>query len=208
MTKTHTGYALLACAALFGMSLSNTASAADVAKLVETCFSCHGKDGASTETDVPSIASYSDKYLGDTLDKYQKKERPCVETEIRSGSNKGSKTDMCKIAKDLSEKDIEQIAEYFAGQTFVRTPQKFDAELAKKGKAIHKNKCENCHGESGTLPGDHAGILGGQKVDYLREQIKLFKEGKRPMSKKMKPKLEALSDEEIEAVINYYGSIQ
>lgn len=208
MTKTHTGYALLACAALFGMSLSNTASAADTAKLVESCFSCHGKEGASTEADVPSIASFSEKYLGDTLIKYQKKERPCIETEIRSGSKKGSKTDMCKIAKDLSEKDIEQIAEYFSGQTFVRTPQQFDADLAKKGRALHKNKCDTCHGESGTLPGDNAGILGGQKMAYLREQLKLFKEGKRPMSKKMKPKLESLSDADIEAVIQYYGSIQ
>jgi sulfide dehydrogenase cytochrome subunit len=43
---------------------------------------------------------------------------------------------------------------------------------------------------------------------YLRQQIKFFKEGKRPINKKMKPKLEALDDSEIEAVINYYGSLQ
>lgn len=208
MTKTHTGYVLLACAALIGLSLTNAVSAADAVKLSEPCFSCHGKNGASAEADIPGIASFSDQYLASTLKKYRKNERPCAETEYRSGSKKGSKTDMCKIAKDLSDEDIQQIAEYFADQTFIRTPQKFDADLAKKGRAIHKNKCDTCHGESGTLPGDHAGILGGQKMAYLRDQLKLFKEGKRPMSKKMKPKLETLSDAEIEAVINYYGSIQ
>jgi sulfide dehydrogenase cytochrome subunit len=43
---------------------------------------------------------------------------------------------------------------------------------------------------------------------YIRQQMKFFKEGKRPMSNKMKPKLEALDDAEIEAVINYFGSFK
>ncbi len=208
MSNTHAGYLSLASATLFGLLFAVSASAADVNKLVEPCFSCHGKEGSSTEADVPSIASFSDQYMSNTLNNYRNKVRPCIETEYRSNGKKGQKTSMCAIAKDLSESDIQQIAEYFAAQTFVRTPQKFDAELAKKGKGVHKLRCDSCHGEGGTLPGDNAGILGGQKMAYLREQIKLFKEGKRPMAKKMKPKLEALSDADIEAVINYYGSIQ
>lgn len=208
MSNTHAGYISLASAALFGLLFTASAAAADVVKLVEPCFSCHGKEGNSTEADVPSIASFSDKYMGDTLTNYRNKVRPCIETEYRANGKKGQKTSMCAIAKELSEKDVEQIAEYFAAQTFVRTQQKFDAELAKKGKGVHKLRCDSCHGEAGTLPGDHAGILGGQKMAYLRAQIKLFKEGKRPMVKKMKPKLEALTDTDIEAVINYYGSIQ
>ncbi len=208
MSNTHAGYLSLASAALFGLLFAASAAAADVAKLVEPCFSCHGKEGNSTEADVPSIAGFSDKYMGDTLNNYRNKIRPCIETEYRSNGKKGQKTSMCAIAKELSDNDVQQVAEYFSAQTFVRTPQKFDAELAKKGKGVHKLRCDSCHGEGGTLPGDHAGILGGQKMAYLRDQIKLFKEGKRPMIKKMKPKLEALSDADIEAVINYYGSIQ
>ncbi|MDD5057405.1 MAG: c-type cytochrome [Sideroxydans sp.] len=194
--------------ALFGLSLSTSASAADVTKLVEPCFACHGKEGVSTEANIPSIASYSEDYISSTMKKFQKKIRPCIETEIRSGSKKGTKTDMCKIAAGLSESDIGQIGEYFVAQTFVRTPQVFDAELANKGKSIHKRKCDTCHTESGTVSSDHAGILGGQKMAYLRAQIKSFKDGTRPMSAKMKPKLESLDDNEIEAVINYYGSVQ
>lgn len=208
MTKKRNGYILLACSALLGLSLSTAGFAADIIKLVEPCISCHGKDGNSTEKDVPGIASYSEDYLTRTLKRYQNKERPCVETEIRSGSKKGSKTDMCKVAAALSEDDIVQLREFFVGQTFIRTPQVVDTEMAKKGKAVHNKNCYTCHGESGSLPGDHAGILAGQKMAYLRQQIKFFKEGKRPMSKKMKPKLEALDDSEIEAVINYYGSLQ
>jgi cytochrome subunit of sulfide dehydrogenase len=208
MAKERNGYILLACSALAGLFLSTAGFAADIIKLVEPCISCHGKDGNSTEKDVPSIASYSEEYLARTLKRYQNKERPCVETEIRSGNRKGTKTDMCKIAAQLSEDEIAQLGEFFVGQTFFRTPQAADVEMAKKGKAVHNKSCYTCHGESGSLPGDHAGILAGQKMAYLKQQIKFFKEGKRPMSKKMKPKLEALDDSEIEAVINYYGSIQ
>jgi cytochrome subunit of sulfide dehydrogenase len=207
MTNAHIGTAVLACTAMF-LSLSTAASAADVDKLVEPCFACHGKNGNNTETDIPNIASYSEEYLTGSLKKYKDKIRPCVESAIRSGNKKGSKTDMCKIAAELSASDIAKIGEYFVEQTFVRTPQQFDAELAKKGKSVHNKNCYTCHSESGSVPSDHAGILAGQKIAYLRQQIKFFKEGKRPMSKKMQPKLEALDDGEIEAVINYFASIQ
>lgn len=45
-------------------------------------------------------------------------------------------------------------------------------------------------------------------MDYLREQIKFVRDGKRFTSKKMRLRLEALGDEEMEAVVHYYGSIQ
>ena len=208
MKKINTGYFLLACAALAGMSLSTVASAADAPKAAETCVACHGKDGNSTDANVPSIASYSEEYLERSLTRYKNKERPCVESEYLFGSKKGTKTDMCKVAGELSESDVTQIGAYFVAQTFVRTPQTVDAELAKKGKSVYKLKCYTCHSEDGGFPGDHAGILAGQKMAYIRQQIKFFKEGKRPAPKKMLPKLEALSDGDVEAVIHYFGSIQ
>jgi sulfide dehydrogenase cytochrome subunit len=199
---------LVASAALTGMSLSQAVSAAEPAKVAENCFACHGKDGVSTEAKIPSIASYSEEYLVNSLKKYQKKERPCVEVEYPSGSKKGTKSDMCKVAAGLSAADLTQVGEFFAEQTFVRAPQVFDAELAKQGKAVHSTKCYTCHSEGGSVPSDHAGILAGQKIAYLRQQIKFFKEGKRPMSPKMKPKLESLDDAQIEAVLNFYASQQ
>lgn len=186
---------------------ATAASAADAANLAEPCFACHGTNGNNTETDVPNIASYSAYYLTGSLKKFKDKIRPCVETEIRSGDKKGSKTDMCQIAAGLSDSDVTQIGEYFAAQTFVPTPQSFDAELAKKGKAIQDSKCSTCHDKDGGLPGDNAGILAGQKMAYLRQQVKFFKEGKRPMHKRMKPKLEALDDSELEAVVNFFASL-
>jgi len=208
MTKKHTGYALLACSALFGLSLSTAASAADVGKLTEACVNCHGKGGANTEAAIPNIGGYSSGYLADALKLYKTKGRPCPEVKIPAGAKKGTKSDMCQAVKDLSDADIKQIADSYAEQKFVRATQKFDAVLAKKGKAIHDKSCEKCHSEGGSVADDDAGILAGQKAAYLEEQIKFFNEGKRPISKKMKPKLEALSKDDVQAIIQYYISIK
>lgn len=207
MKQKTTGYALLACSALFGLTMAAGAQA-DVGKLAETCASCHGKGGASTEADVPSIGGYSEEYFVTALKAYKSKDRPCVETKIRSGDKKGTKTDMCQIVKDLSDADIKALAQNFAEKKFVRTPQKFDPALAKKGKDVHDKNCEKCHSEGGSVASDDAGILAGQKMAYLKEQTEFFLGGKRAMVKKMKPKLEGLDKAEVEAVIHFYGSFK
>ena len=207
MTQKATGFALLASAGLFSLSLATAAWAANLNK-VENCANCHGKDGASTESDVPIIGGYSEPFISDSLTAYQKKERPCPETKYRGGDKKGQKTDMCQVAKDLSEADIKQVAQHFAGKKFVRAQQKFDPALAKKGKEIHERSCEKCHSEGGSVASDDAGITAGQWMPYLREQFKEFKTGKRPMAKKMKPKMDKLGPADIDALINYYGSFK
>ncbi|MDO8466073.1 MAG: c-type cytochrome [Gallionella sp.] len=206
--KPKIGYTLLAGCMLFGLAVSSGASAADVSKLAETCAGCHGKDGANNESEVPNIGGFSVKYFAMTMDHYKKKERPCVETKIISGEKKGTKSDMCQVVKDMSDDDIKQVSQYFSEKKFVRTAQKFDATLAAKGKSIHDKSCEKCHSEAASKSDDDAGILAGQKMHYLKEQTEFFLAGKRPMHKKMKPKLEALNKEEVEAAIHYYGSLQ
>ena len=197
MTQKATGFVLLAGAGLFSLSLATGAWAADVNKLVENCANCHGKDGASTVSDVPIIGGYSAPFISDSLTAYKKKERPC-----------GQKIDMCQAAKDLSDADIKQVAQHFAGKKFVRAQQKFDPALAKKGKEIHERSCNKCHSEGGSLASDDAGILAGQWMPYLKEQFKEFKAGKRPMVKKMKPKMEKLQQADFDALVNYYGSFK
>jgi sulfide dehydrogenase cytochrome subunit len=200
--------AFLACAVLLAVALSGAACAADVAKVAEPCAACHGEGGVSTEADVPTIAGYSEEYFTQSMDMYMNADRPCVETEYRSGSRKGLKTSMCEVVKGLGEGDIQLMAEYFARQKFVPTVQAYDAEWAKTGKVIHETKCDECHSDAGREPDDNAGMLGGQKMSYLREQIGFVREGKRFTSKKMKRRLDALGNAEIEALVNYYGSIR
>jgi len=211
MKTKFTGSALLAGAALFGLSLSFAAFAADAPAAAETCVACHGAEGANTELDVPNIGGYPGEYIISTLNRFKSKDRPCTDTEFRDGDQKGTKTNMCEIASKLSEDDINQLADYYSELEFVRKGQVFDAALAEQGKSLFASRCQDCHGENGTLQADNAGILGGQKIAYLTKQLKDFKEGKRPYTKKqqrMKQKLDSSTDEELQAIVNYLGSIQ
>ena len=193
---------------ILGLSLTTAVFAADIGKLTETCTACHGKDGASTETDIPSIGGMSAKYLASTFKAYKGKERVCVETSIRTGAQKDTKTDMCKVVEALSPEDIQKLSAFYSGKKFVRSTQKFDAALAEKGKEIHKTNCEKCHSEGGSVAADEASILAGQRLGYLQTQFKDFLAGKRPMEKKMKTKLEALDKDSIDALANYYASFK
>jgi sulfide dehydrogenase cytochrome subunit len=80
--------------------------------------------------------------------------------------------------------------------------------LAKKGKAVHEENCEKCHANDGTDVKDDAGMLAGQWTPYLRLTMQEFKGGKRKMEQKMRPRIEALDNDAIEALLNYYASIK
>ncbi|MDT8387847.1 MAG: c-type cytochrome [Thiogranum sp.] len=203
-----TGVALIAGSALCGMTLLNTAQAADVQDMVQDCETCHGKDGISSEPTVPTIAGSSAFYASDTMIMFQEEDRPCEKMEYPSGDNKGKTTSMCEIADDLSADEITALAEYYANKPFVPAKQDFDASLVEKGAEIHDDACEKCHAEGGTMASDDSGILAGQWTPYLRETFEHYSSGERPMTKKMKKKFEPLNDEEKEALLNYYASQQ
>jgi sulfide dehydrogenase cytochrome subunit len=175
---------------------------------LDNCYSCHGKDGVSTKAEIPTIGGYSATYITDSMTTFRKKERPCEETEIISGPHKGDKTDMCAIAKDLSEADAQAVADHLASLPFVRTKQPFDAAKAELGKKTQHLECKKCHEDGGSSPDDDAGILAGQHMKYIQQQFDDFSSGKRPMTDKMKIKFEKMSKEDLENILQYYGSFQ
>ena len=170
------------------------ASAADIASLTGPCEDCHGKDGASQESKIPSIGGMSAVYITDSLALYSDKSRPCEDIKYPAGEHKGETTNMCDVAKKLSEAEAEQVADHYAGKPFVRAKQDFDAELAKLGKGIHDLNCKKCHEDGGSSPDDDAGFLAGQWTPYLEEQFEEYAAGKRKMPEKMQPKMEKLTE--------------
>jgi sulfide dehydrogenase cytochrome subunit len=194
-------------ALLFGPAFVG-ASAADVAKLAAACDDCHGKDGASTEPKIPSIGGMSAAYITDSLAVYQDKSRPCADVKYPAGAKKGQTANMCDLAGKLGKGEDELLAEHYAGKPFVPAKQAFDAGLAKRGKGIHEVECKKCHEDGGSSPDDDAGILAGQWVPYLESQFDEFMSGKRPMTKKMQPKMEKLTPDDIKALIQFYASQQ
>lgn len=181
---------------------------ADGAKLAEACANCHGKNGASTEPEMPVIGGLSEGYIVENMAAYKEKKRACPEVKYPAGAKKGQATDMCHIAKELSDADTKAVAQHFAAQKFVAAKQSFDAAKAQKGQKVHDTHCEKCHSEGGKVSDEDSGILAGQWKPYLEHTFKEFKDGKRAMPKKMKPKMEKLSAGDVEALVNYYASQQ
>lgn len=191
---------------LLGLVTVGSAWAATLENQMKTCSYCHGKDGASTDSDVPIIGGYSVEFLVNNLKAYRNHDRDCPDTKYRSGPDKGKKSSMCEITKNLKDGDIRQIATYLSKKKFVHAKQKFDPVLAAKGKDIHDMYCEKCHSEGATQAKDDAGMMAGQWIPYLHQAIEEFQSGKRPIPKKMKAKLEEVTPEDINALIQFYGS--
>ncbi|MBI3777915.1 MAG: sulfide dehydrogenase [Gammaproteobacteria bacterium] len=207
-TQRTIGFVLLASAGLFSLSLTIGAWAADLNKLVDACSQCHERDGASRDPNMPIIGGYSEPYIISSLTAYKNKIRSCPEIEYLHGDKKVKRTDMCRIAKPLSEEDIRKLAQYYAGKKFRRANQDFDPELAKKGQQIHERDCEKCHSQAGSVASDDSGILAGQWTPYLKQQFFAFYAEKRLLDKKMKPKFNKLDKTEMEALLNYYASFK
>jgi len=193
--------------ALLSMAFS-TVHATDVDTLMSGCNGCHGEGGVSQSSDVPTIAGLAEFVHADALYLYLDDERPCAESKYRHGDTSRPATTMCAIAAELSEDDIDAIAAAYAELSYVKATQDFDAALAAAGEGLHKEHCDKCHSDAGTNAEDEAGMLGGQQMDYLRNSFKDFAAGTRGQPKKMKEKMDALSAEDAEALVHYYGSVQ
>jgi sulfide dehydrogenase cytochrome subunit len=188
--------------------LTSETRAADGTAVVAICANCHGQAGASTDPTVPIIGGVSAPYVVDTLAAYKNRERPCPPTEVRAGDKKGTKTDMCAVAKDLSQADIKEIAAHLAGQKFVRATQIFDPALAQKGARIHQQSCQKCHSRNGSVAEDDSGILAGQWMPYLKKQLVDYGLGVRQADPKKRLVIQRLDQAAFDALVNYYASVK
>ena len=183
-------------------------ASADVDALMQGCNDCHGDNGVSQWSDVPSIAGLPEFVHSDQLYTWQDSGRPCVKSEFRQGDTSRPAASMCDAVADLSEDDIDGIAAAYAALPWTPAAQEFDADLAAAGKALHDQNCERCHSDGGMNPDDEASMLGGQQMGYLRNAFGQFNDGSREQPSKMKEKLDALSADDLEALVHFYGSLQ
>ena len=175
---------------------------------MKTCEGCHGDGGVSQWSDVPTIAGLPEFTHGDALYIFRDEERPCSEAEYKQGDTSKPATTMCAVVADLSDDMIDEIAAYYAALPFVPAKQDFDAALAEAGKAIHDAECDRCHSEGGSNPEDEAGILAGNWMGYLEATMAEYRSGEREQPKKMEEKVNALSDDDVKALLHYYASQQ
>ena len=198
----------LAAAALGLLFAAVPGSADDVTSLMQQCNDCHGEQGISQDSDVPTIAGLAEFVHADALYIYRDRERPCTDSNYRHGDTGRAPTNMCDVAAALSDDQIDAIAAAYAALPFVPAKQDFDASLVARGTELHQQSCDRCHSRGGTDPEDEAGILGGQRMDYLRNAFSEYAAGSREQPEKMQQALAKLSPADIEALLNYYASLQ
>jgi sulfide dehydrogenase cytochrome subunit len=160
--------------------------------LADTCAGCHGTDGKSNGPAAPSIAGISSAYLVDSMNQFKSGER--------------ASTIMGRIAKGYTEEQYAAMGEVFAAQDIASTNQATDAAKVAAGAKVYDDSCAKCHDENGALADDDSGILASQWLAYLEYSMEDFKSGAREMPKKMKKKVEKLSDDEIAATLQFFAS--
>jgi len=191
----------------FGL-FASASMAGDLEAAVENCNGCHGDNGVSQWTDVPTIAGVPEFVHADALYIFRDEARPCTESKYRQGDTSRAATTMCAVAADLSDEMVDELAAHYAALPFVAAKQEFDAGLAAAGKAVHEAECDRCHSEGGSNPEDEAGILAGQQMGYLMDTFAEYRAGEREQPQKMEEKVNALSDDDVKALVHYYASQQ
>ncbi|OGV44896.1 MAG: cytochrome C [Legionellales bacterium RIFCSPHIGHO2_12_FULL_42_9] len=142
----------------------------EIMSKTQTCAACHGAEGVSSNPEWPNLAGQHATYLQKQLNDYKT-------GKIRNA------VIMTGIAASLSDKDIEDLAKYYAAlpRSNGKTLEKYHA----LGEKIYRSgdfdkgitACIACHGPKGT-GNDEAGfpVLSGQQVHYTLQQLKAFKD--------------------------------
>ncbi len=124
------------------------------------CGGCHGANGVSVDAATPSLAGQDAQYLEKAIKAYR-----------TTRKNWG----MQRYVAGLSDKDIENIAAYYASQTPKAADQvpTSTQELAAK--------CDRCHDQPAS-PTMAAPKMKGQDKDYLVMALRAYRDGKRESS--------------------------
>lgn len=185
---------------------ASSAAIADLSAIAEDCNGCHGDNGISEWNDMPTIAGIDAFVHSEALYVYRDQARPCATSDYRQGDTSRPATSMCDVVMDMSDDDIEAIAEHYADLPFKPAAQEFDAALATAGEAVHARACERCHSDGGSNPDDSASILAGQWLGYLEKTFEDYAADERDQPAAMKKQLDEMSADDIQALVHYYAS--
>ena len=132
---------------------------------LRACAGCHGETGNSRLERVPSLAGQPALFTINQLILMRERIR---QVEV-----------MAPFVADLTDREIEALAAYYARQKPERSEERVDAALAARGaQAAQKLQCGTCH-----LP-DYSGReqiprLAMQRIDYLIEALKAYRDNGR-----------------------------
>ena len=179
-------------------------------KIAETCVSCHGANGVSTNDLYPKLAGQHQKYIRTQL--YELK-RPY--SDVDNGLRFDA--EMSVEADKLSDQDIADLALFFSKQkTSYGTA---DQGLAIRGEQIYRGgdiargipACSACHSPTGQ--GNAAAnypAIAGQHAYYTEKQLNRFKtdERRNDPARIMRDIAQRMTPAEIKEVSSYIQGLQ
>lgn len=179
----------LLCCGLAGSAMARP----DIEPLARTCNGCHGIGGVSVAAPMPSIGGLPKDYLKQIMKQWKYGERTSIT--------------MDRIVKGFSDDQIDALAEYFARQPWVPTPQAAPEAVLAKGKEQASANCRDCHGLTGNDPDVDTPKINGQWAKYLELELIKYrsKEFKMP-HRKMKQAAHDMKADEVSAAARYYGA--
>jgi cytochrome c553 len=184
----------LGLAAVWFWSGAAFAQSGPLAEKLQLCAACHGEDGNSKLEKIPSLAAQPAFFILNQL------------FLMREGVRKVEA--MAPIVTDLKDEDLDALSKHFAALPAKRSDETVDAELAKKGAeiALHR-RCDSCH-----LPGlvgkEQMPRLSKQRIDYLTQSLKEFRDATRPGGDTaMSANLAGASDADLVALAHYCASL-
>ena len=152
--------------------------------LAAVCGGCHGVEGVSTDSAIPSLAGQDEKYLVEAIKAYRT-------------SRKREK--MRVYITGLGEKDIENIAAYYAVQKS-KAPEKGESLVQE-----YTDRCNRCHGPGVENPSMPIPLIRGQDKDYLVMALREYRDNRRE-STTMHTMSLPYGDSIIESIAAYYAS--
>ena len=193
MSRSRVILAGLSTALALTLALAGRANAAGDAErgkqIGYTCLGCHGIDdykNAYPMYSVPKLEGQNPEYLAAALHGYRDGDR--------------SHLTMHSQASTLSDRDIEDIAAYFAAKPLTPTGK------AQGSVPQAATLCVSCHGQDGVAIAPMYPSLAGQHGDYLVRALEEYRKGgrKNPV---MKGFAATLKDEDIQVIAHYFSHL-
>ena len=158
------------------------------------CAACHGPNGNSDNPAVPSIAQQPAQFVSTALYQY------------REGNRKDPL--MTPMAANLSNAEMNQLAEYFSKQPAAAPKHQSKPENAANGTGLAKKyNCSQCHGPR-LLGQQHIPRIAGQNFEYLKVQLKGFKAGTRAdIDGNMTSAAKAVPEQDLDALADYVAGL-
>jgi cytochrome c553 len=193
-------------AACSGMG-PTSASAADVAEVLQFCSNCHGPDGRSASSKFPRLAGQHKDYIIAQLQDFRNDTRTAPHAQ-----NYLEYLTMWGLVAHLNDASIDAIAAFYASQAPVAGEPAASPEIA-AGRRLYTEgvpsdsvpACISCHGPraegNGPVP-----RLAGQYQDYLARQLEAFASWAR-QNITMHAESMNLTPEQISAVTAYLATL-